>query len=159
MGVVFLKPRCLLLLVSEGLLLVVGFVYLQRSVAPGVAGQSPVQCGTSSKDDTCGSRNLRRLGLQRTTVGLFSMAETPRCGTTSKDDAGDFFGPLGRWWRLARGGNEMISIRCGGLRLDPVPEGGAPLRAVSTVILETSQECGAVWRVQRSLRTIERGAC
>jgi hypothetical protein len=50
----------------------------------------------------------------------------------------------------------MISIRCGGLRLVTVPEGGAPLRAALTVILETSQECGAVWRVQRSPRTRER---
>jgi hypothetical protein len=53
----------------------------------------------------------------------------------------------------------MISIRCGGLRLVAVPEGGAPLRAALTVILETSQECGAVWWVQRSPRTRERDGC
>jgi hypothetical protein len=41
----------------------------------------------------------------------------------------------------------MISNLCGDLRLDKVPEGGAPLCATSTAILEMSPERGAMWRV------------
>jgi hypothetical protein len=104
-----------------GLLSAVVFDRSQRSTAPGVAWQSPVRCGTALKDGACGNGNLRGLGLQRTAAGLLSLAETSRCGTTSEDGAGDIFGLLARWRRLARGGsNEMmwtIAVICGLLRL------------------------------------------
>jgi hypothetical protein len=76
-----------------------------------------------------------------------------------EDGASDFFGLLACWRRLGHGrSNEMISIHYGDLQLDLVHEGGAPLRAALTAILETSTERGAVRRVWRSLRTRERRA-
>jgi hypothetical protein len=64
-----------------------------------------------------------------------------------------------RWRRFARGGKQLDdSDLCGGLQLESVPEGGAPLCASVTAILEMSLNRGAVWWVWRSPCTREREA-
>jgi hypothetical protein len=79
------------------------------------------------------------------------MAETSRRGTTSEDGAGDFFGLLTRWRRLAQGGTNVLISNHSGIC-------GAPLRATLMAIPETSPEYGVVRRVWRSPRTRERRA-
>jgi hypothetical protein len=78
--------------------------------------------------------------------GGFSIAETFWCGSSSKGGAGDIFGLLLRWRRLACGGsNILISCHGGGRWLVVAPRGWAPLHATSTAILEMSPErepCG-----------------
>jgi hypothetical protein len=58
----------------------------------------------------------------------------------------------------ARGKQRDYSSLCGCLQFDSTSEGGAPLRASSAAIFETSLERGVVRRVWRSLRTRERRA-
>jgi hypothetical protein len=106
---------------------------------------------SSAVRDIVDGRRLQQRQRERTWPamdrgGVFSSAETSRCGTTSEDGAGDIFGLLTRWRRLARGGsNVMISSHDGGLRLVAAPGGRASVRASSTAILDTSPErepCG-----------------
>jgi hypothetical protein len=115
----------------------------------------------------CGAGQRRRTALAASAAkgdmacselrrGCFSTTEFLRCGTTSDDGAGDFFGLLARWRRLARGGSsEMFSSLCGDLQLDLV------LRAGHLFVLLRRQSLRRVWSVEpcggfvRSPRTRE----
>jgi hypothetical protein len=58
--------------------------------------QSPVRCGTTSIDGTCGNNSRGRLGLQQIMAGCSSMAGATWCGTTSFDGTGDILSLLAR---------------------------------------------------------------
>jgi hypothetical protein len=82
--------------VAGGCCMFVGCGCLQRTAAAGVAWHLSVQCGTASKDGTCGIGIMGRLGLQRTAAGSSAWLAI-RCGTSSKDGTSNVFSLMA--WR------------------------------------------------------------
>ncbi|RCV19025.1 hypothetical protein SETIT_3G350500v2 [Setaria italica] len=87
------------MVVSRGCLMVIGFGFLQRTAAAGVAWQRSVRRRTASEDCTCGNGIVGRLGLQRTAAGCSAWLGYP-VRYMSEDGASDFSGLLTRRRRL-----------------------------------------------------------